>query len=63
MKLGFTVKNRMFISAPTKFIIVSNYETTNEVYNWGLITDTERSIQDVGRWIVKYKNIENERDF
>ena len=56
MKLGFTVKNRMFISAPTKFIIVSNYETTNEVYNWGLITDTERSSQDVGRWIVKYKS-------
>ena len=63
MKSGFTVKNRMFISAPTKFIVVSNYEAINEVCNWGLITDIEKSSQDVGRWIVKYKNTENERVF
>lgn len=38
------------------FIVVSNYEVFNEVYLWGSwFYPKEKSLTDVGVWIVKYK--------
>jgi len=61
MKKGYTIVND--IHACDLAIIVSNYKSPNEVYNWGLetIADAEEvksKPNDIGMWKIKRKNNE-----